>query len=141
MPGRVPVEEVLENRLLPLTQVQFSPHRAHIARICAAQESRSPVREKYITAGTRAFSLTFSITQRDTSWLSRCGVTGLAASGALVNVKGGQRSRSSTIPHDQVRALCGRSGCSGNESVRNFMRVVGRSGGWRNLPEWLLAAG
>src|SRR5262249_2777509 len=44
--GRVPVEEVLENRLLPLTQVQFSPRRAHIACICAAQESRSPARGK-----------------------------------------------------------------------------------------------
>ena len=48
-----------------MTQVQFSPRRAHIARICAAQESRSPAREKYIAAGTRAGPHHNLTTQRD----------------------------------------------------------------------------
>jgi len=65
------------------------------------------------TAAQRAFSLTFSITQRDPFRRDRRSATGLEVvlGEVPVDAAGEQRGRGSKISADQARALCGMTGC------------------------------
>jgi hypothetical protein len=64
-------------------------------------------------AAQRAFSLTFSITQRDPFRRDRRSATGLEVvlGEVPVDAAGEQRGRGSKISADQARALCGMTGC------------------------------
>jgi hypothetical protein len=63
-----------------------------------------------VTAGRRAFFLTFSITQRDSFRRDRRGATGLEVvlGEVPVDAAGEQRGRGGKISADQALALCGR---------------------------------
>ena len=64
----------------------------------------------YIAAGRRAFSLTFSITQRDAPHdVCRGGMRGLevVVVGVPVDAAGERHGRGGKISPDQTRALCG----------------------------------